>query len=190
MNSVGSMTRSKLPAWPSENASEPAPSWYVDVVFRNALRRVVCVLNSRVPFTGCAKIKLSGSDDAVAAAFEKAGLDADLIQFNVEGYDQFARTDEHHAEHHFYANVGFERRQARRVAVFKVPRIFLDWGYTRTCDVRWSMRSLRRTSRAGKLSPLMSCIAPPTISSRISGTTSSTPSFRGSTRLITAASAA
>ncbi|HEY7810914.1 MAG TPA: hypothetical protein VIA98_11085 [Allosphingosinicella sp.] len=89
----------------------------------------MCVLNSRDPFTACRRIKLSGTDAAIAAAFEKAGLDAQLIQFNVEGYDQFARSDEHHAEHHFYANVGFERRQNRRVAVFKVPRVFLDWGY-------------------------------------------------------------
>jgi len=123
------MARSKMPAWPLLDASEPAPNWYVDVAFRNALRRVVCVLNSRAPFTACSKIKLSGSDGSVAAAFEKGGLDAALIQFNVEGYDTFARTDEHHAENHFYANVGFERRQDRRVAVFKVPRVFLDWGY-------------------------------------------------------------
>lgn len=123
------MAQSKVPAWPSENTTDPAPDWYVDVAFRNALRRVVCVLNRRAPFTACAKIKLSGSDETVAAAFEKAGLDADLIQFNVEGYDEFARTDEHHAENHFYANVGFERRGGRRVAVFKVPRVFLDWGY-------------------------------------------------------------
>lgn len=123
------MIRRKLPAWPPTDSSEPAPDWYVEVAFRNALRRVVCVLNSRAPFTACSKIKLSESDESVAAGFEKGGLDADLIQFNVEGYDQFARTDEHHAENHFYTNVAFERRQNRRVAVFKVPRVFLDWGY-------------------------------------------------------------
>lgn len=123
------MARSKRPAWPPQNMSGPAPDWYIDVAFRNALRRVVCVLNSRDPFTACGRINLSGSDSDIAAAFEKSGLDADLIQFNVEGYDQFIRSDEHHAEHHFYANVGFHRRQNRRVAVFKVPRAFLDWGY-------------------------------------------------------------
>lgn len=123
------MRSSKLPTWPSENTRAPAPNWYVDVAFRNALRRVVCVLNSRAPFIACSRIKLSGSDESVAAAFEKATLDSDLIQLNIEGYDKFARTDEHHAEHHFYANVSFERRQGRRVAVFKVPRVFLDWGY-------------------------------------------------------------
>jgi hypothetical protein len=127
--SVVIMPQFTLPSWPPENTIDPAPSWYVDVVFRNALRRVVSVLNSRAPFIACSRIRLSGSDDAVAAAFEKAGLDADLIQFNVEEYDTFAQTDEHHAENHFYAHVGFERRRGRRVAVFKVPRVFLDWGY-------------------------------------------------------------
>jgi hypothetical protein len=122
------MAKSKMPAWPSENTTDPAPDWYRKA-FRNALRRVVCVLNSRDPFTACSRIRLSGTDEAVAAAFEKAGLDADLIQFNVEEFDAFARSDEHHAENHFYASVGFARRQGRRVAVFKVPRAFLDWGY-------------------------------------------------------------
>jgi hypothetical protein len=101
----------------------------VNIVFRNALRRVVCVLNSRAPFPSCSRIKLTESDRTVADAFRKAKLDADLIQFNVEEYDEFARTDEHHAENHFYSNVAFERRHGRRVAVFKVPRVFLDWGY-------------------------------------------------------------
>ena len=123
------MSRSAIPAWPPENEIGPAPDWYVEVVFRNALRRVVCVLNGRAPYPSCSRVKLAESDQRIADGFKKAKLDADLIQFNVEEYDKFAQTDEHHAENHFYSNVAFERRQGRRVAVFKVPRVFLDWGY-------------------------------------------------------------
>ena len=39
------------------------------------------------------------------------------------------RTDEHLAEYHFYANASFTQRRGDRVAVFKVPQAFLDWGY-------------------------------------------------------------
>lgn len=123
------MTQAQLAAWPEAGSTDPAPDWYIDIAFRNALRRVVCVLNRREPFTATTRINLATSDQAIAARFERSGLDANLIQFNIEGYDRFAITDEHHAENHFYANAGFVRRQARRVAVFKVPRVFLDWGY-------------------------------------------------------------
>jgi len=116
------------PSWPSEASSSAAPAWYVDA-FRNALRRVVCVLNSRSPFTTCSRINLTGSDEAISGVFTRSRLDAKLIQFNIEDYDSFARTDEHHAENHFYSNAGFVTRSNRRVAVFKVPRVFLDWGY-------------------------------------------------------------
>lgn len=122
------MSENEVPAWPVPETDAPAPDWYV-ACFRNALRRVVCVLNRWSPFTACARIALSASDDAVGAAFERAGLDGQLIQFNIEGYDQFARSDEQLAENHFYANASFVRRGDRRVAVFKVPRAFLDWGY-------------------------------------------------------------
>lgn len=116
-------------AWPSTTTTNPAPTWYVEGAFRNALRRVVCVLNRRAPRDACKGIRLERSDEALAASFAKAGLDAKLIQFNVEDYDAFAKSDEHSAEHHFYAKVRFEERAGARVAVFKVPRAFLDWGY-------------------------------------------------------------
>lgn len=124
------MRKVKKPAWPSPSlAKAEAPPWYIEGAFRNALRRVVCVLNQRKPFDACAGIDLGKSDEGVAAAFEGGDLDAQLIQFNIEGYDTYARSAQHHAEHHFYANAGFQPRQNRRVAVFKVPRVFLDWGY-------------------------------------------------------------
>lgn len=121
------MAKPKLPRWPKEDCGDPAPPWYEEA-FRNALQRVVCVLNSRTPFTTCARLKLNRSDAALATDFEKKGLHK-LIQFNVEAYDRKTRTDEHLAEHHFYANASFEQRDGDRVAVFKVPRAFLDWGY-------------------------------------------------------------
>ncbi len=124
------MRKAKKAAWPSSGSDQPeAPPWYIDGAFRNALRRVVCVLNQRKPFEACAGIDLAKPDEGVAAAFESRGLDAQLIQFNIEGYDTYARSAEHHAEHHFYANASFQPRPNRRVAVFKVPRVFLDWGY-------------------------------------------------------------
>lgn len=123
------MKPSNEAAWPSPTTTDPAPRWYIDEAFRNALRRVVCVLNQRTPRDACQGIRLERSDEALAAKFEDAALDAKLIQFNVEDYDAFAKSDQHSAEHHFYANVRFEERAGARVAVLKVPRAFLDWGY-------------------------------------------------------------
>jgi hypothetical protein len=122
------MARSGTAAWPTPiTTGRPAPDWYVDEVFRNAVRRVVTVLN-RHSVKECARLDLSASDSAIASAFERLGLDARLIQFNIEGYDVYSMSAEHHAEHHFYANARFRARDNLRVAVFKVPRVFLDWG--------------------------------------------------------------
>lgn len=123
------MARSRAAAWPSPiTGGRGAPDWYVDEVFRNALRRVVTVLNRRA-VRECARIDLAGSDLEIAEAFERHGLDERLIQFNVEGYDVYTQSAEHHAEHHFYANARFVLRGGLRVAVFKVPQVFLDWGF-------------------------------------------------------------
>jgi len=115
-----------LASWPSRNSTDPAPDWYKQDVFRNALRRVVAVLNSSGATAG---INLAGSDEQVATAFAKKQLDKLLIQYNIETSDPEAVSDEHSAEYHFYANVTFATRMGNRVAVFKVPQPFLDWGY-------------------------------------------------------------
>jgi hypothetical protein len=115
-----------IASWPSRAASDPAPKWYTEDVFRNALRRVVCVLNADGVSAG---INLSGTDRQIAAAFERRQIDKQLIQFNIEASDSLAVSDEHSAEHHFYSNVSFTRRKGAMAAVFKVPQPFLDWGY-------------------------------------------------------------
>jgi hypothetical protein len=123
------MARARPIRWPTSGiVGGQAPDWYVDQVFRNALRRVVAVLN-RGSLRECARIDLAAPDRDIAEAFERSGLDEQLIQFNIEGYDVYSQSAEHHAEFHFYANARFVSRGGRRVAVFKVPRVFLDWGY-------------------------------------------------------------
>ncbi|MFA5966599.1 MAG: hypothetical protein WC804_21485 [Sphingomonas sp.] len=113
-------------SWPSRDSIEPAPDWYSEDVFRNALRRVVAVLNAS---GATARIKLDGTDQQVASTFNKSRLDEALIQYNIASSDAKAATNEHSAEYHFYANVNFTEREGARVAVFGVPRPFLDWGY-------------------------------------------------------------
>lgn len=113
-------------AWPSPNSEESAPDWYKHEVFRNALRRVVAVLNSACAAAG---IDLSASDQQIAAAFQHKQLDKQLIQYNIETPDPEANSDEFSAEYHFYANVSFVVRKGLKVAVFKVPQPFIDWGY-------------------------------------------------------------
>lgn len=113
-------------SWPSRNSDDPAPDWYKHDVFRNALRRVVAVLNAKVATAG---IKLGNTDQRIASEFASKQLDRTLIQYNIESSDTEAASDEHSAEYHFYANVNFADRSDAKVAVFKVPQPFLDWGY-------------------------------------------------------------
>jgi len=115
-----------IASWPSRYCTDPAPDWYKHDVFRNALRRVVAVLNANGITAG---IKLTQTDQQIATAFETKDVDRSLIQYNIETSDSVAASDEHSAEYHFYANVNFTKRKGDTVAVFKVPQPFLDWGY-------------------------------------------------------------
>ncbi len=82
-------------SWPPPNTDAPAPDWYKHDVFRNALRRVVAVLNSAGATAG---IDLAGTDQHIATAFQAKQLDKELIQYNIETPDPEAHSVEFSAE--------------------------------------------------------------------------------------------
>lgn len=131
MNSDAPMEQ--VPAWPVSRGLQ-APAWYIDC-FRNALRRVAVVLNSRAPYLTGENCNLTTSDAVLEEYFRREQLDRQLIQLNTAQADVYANDDEYSAEHFFYSSVDFPRRKANgglaRVAKFAVPDTFLNWSYCR-----------------------------------------------------------
>lgn len=114
-------------AWPVDQ-SATTPDWY-RMCFRNALRRVAVTINRLEPHPW-RSVDLSCSDEDLAARFEKRGWDRQLIAFNEMARDSHtADDDQYQAENFFYCDVDFRARSKIRLAVFKVPAPFLDWGY-------------------------------------------------------------
>lgn len=117
-------------AWPQNVTGNGHPEWYA-ACFRSALRRVAITINA-VGSSSWKSLDLTLSDDEISERFERGGWDKALIAFHVMARDAHTEDDdEYQAENFFYCDVDFRSRSRVRVANFKVPAPFLDWGYRR-----------------------------------------------------------